>query len=187
MDYYIDIHLRPDPEFGASLLLGALFNKLHRALVALDSNHIGISFPDHSTHPRTLGDHVRIHGREDALHGLMDTNWLQGMRDHVSVSAVSAVPELHQHRVVRRVQPKSNADRIRRRYMKRHQVSEEQARETIPETVVRPIELPYVSIRSQSTAQAFCLFVEHLALQEKPVEGKFSSYGLSTTATVPWF
>jgi CRISPR-associated endonuclease Csy4 len=187
MDYYIDIRLRPDPEFGASLLLGALFNKLHRALVELESNHIGISFPAHATRPRTMGDHVRIHGREDALLGLMDMNWLTGMRDHVSVSAVSVVPDLHQYCVVRRVQPKSNADRIRRRYMKRHQVSAEQAQETIPETVVRPIELPYVSIRSQSTAQLFCLFIEHLAPQEKPVEGNFSSYGLSATATVPWF
>ncbi|WP_020680651.1 type I-F CRISPR-associated endoribonuclease Cas6/Csy4 [Marinobacterium rhizophilum] len=187
MDYYIDIHLRPDPEFGASLLLGALFNKLHRALVELESNHIGISFPAHATRPRTMGDHVRIHGREGALQGLMDMNWLKGMRDHVSVGGVSVIPDQHHYRVVRRVQPKSNADRIRRRYMKRHQVSAEQAQETIPDTVVKPVEQPYVSIRSQSTGQAFCLFIEHLPLQEKPVKGDFSSYGLSATATIPWF
>lgn len=37
MDHYIDILLLPDPEFPASMLMGALYNKLHKALVVLDS------------------------------------------------------------------------------------------------------------------------------------------------------
>ncbi|WP_152482130.1 type I-F CRISPR-associated endoribonuclease Cas6/Csy4, partial [Dickeya sp. DW 0440] len=35
--------------------------------------------------------------------------------------------------------------------------------------------------------QPFLLFVEHGPLQDTPVAGVFSSYGLSATATIPWF
>ena len=34
MDAYLELRLRPDPEFSADLLLNALFAKLHRALVS---------------------------------------------------------------------------------------------------------------------------------------------------------
>ena len=83
--HYIDITLLPDPEFSHAHLLGALVAKLHRALVQLKADDIGISFPRYNLRPRSLGDVLRLHGTEAALQRLMELPWLQGMRDHVLI------------------------------------------------------------------------------------------------------
>ena len=84
--HFIDITLLPDPEFSQAQLFGALVAKLHRALVQLRTDDIGISFPGYSLRPRSLGRVLRVHGGEPALLGLMKHAWLQGMRDHVAVT-----------------------------------------------------------------------------------------------------
>jgi CRISPR-associated endonuclease Csy4 len=89
--------------------------------------------------------------------------------------------------VVRRVQAQSSADRIRRRQMKRHGWTEEEARARIADSVEQQLALPYLTLRSQSTGQHFRLFIDHLPCQPAPVAGPFNAYGLSSTATIPWF
>ena len=124
--HYINITLLPDPEFSHAHLLGALLAKLHRALVQLTSNDIGVSFPQHVNAPlgkRTLGAVLRLHGPQVALAGLMEQGWLKGMRDHVQLSEVAPVPSGVQHRLVLRRQFKTNADRLRRRRMARKQAA----------------------------------------------------------------
>lgn len=186
MTYYLDIRLRPDPEFAVSQLLNALFSKLHRALVQLESDDIGVSFPDVKA-KRPLGECLRLHGSAERLDKLMALNWLQGMRDHVQVGELLAAPDDCQHRVVRRVQAQSSPERLRRRYSKRHNISAEDAANCFPDSVAEYLDLPFLSLRSQSTGQGFRLFIEHADLLDKPQQGKFSCYGLSSTATVPWF
>ena len=188
--HYIDITLLPDPEFSHAHLLGALLSKLHRALVQCESSDIGVSFPQHVNAPlgkRTLGAVLRLHGTSAALQALMAESWLKGMRDHVQVSEVAAVPAGAQHRMVQRRQFKTNADRLRRRRMARKGETAEQAAAAIPDTVERKPHLPFAQLRSSSTGQPFCLFVEHGTLQPQAVAGSFNTYGLSLSATVPWF
>lgn len=117
--HYIDITLLPDPEFSPAHLLGARVAKLHRALVQLRAEHIGISFPGYSLRPRTLGDILRLHGTETELQSLMSQAWLQGMRDHVKVTGCVSVPPDAAHCVVQRRQFKTNVERLRRRRMRR--------------------------------------------------------------------
>ena len=188
--HYIDITLLPDPEFSHAHLLGALLSKLHRALVQLKSSDLGVSFPQHINAPlskRTLGSLLRLHGAPAALQALMTEPWLKGMRDHVQVSELTAVPAGAQHRVVQRRQFKTNADRLRRRRMARKGETAEQAAAAIPDTVERKPNLPFAQLRSSSTGQPFCLFVEHGVPQPQAVAGSFNTYGLSLSATVPWF
>jgi CRISPR-associated endonuclease Csy4 len=187
MDHYIDIRVRPDPEFSPSMLMDALFGKLHRALVSLSTDDIGISLPEHTTKKRSPGGVLRLHGSASSLERLMAAAWLQGMRDHVDVAEACQVPTDARHRVVRRRQFKTNAERLRRRRAKRHGETLEQARERIPDNIERRVTLPYLTLRSQSTRQSFCLFIEHGPLKAQPTPGVFNSYGLSDTATVPWF
>ena len=71
--------------------------------------------------------------------------------------------------------------------MKRKSITEAEAREAIPDTVEERLELPFVVLTSQSTGQKFRLFIEHGPLRERPAQGRFSHYGLSRIATVPWF
>ncbi|HEY4541182.1 MAG TPA: type I-F CRISPR-associated endoribonuclease Cas6/Csy4, partial [Noviherbaspirillum sp.] len=142
--HYIDIVLLPDPEFSHAHLLGALVAKLHRALVQLQASDIGASYPQHQMRPRTLGNVLRLHGTEHALQRLMELPWLTGMRDHVRVAEVAPVPPTSSHRVVLRRQFKTNAERLRRRRMRRKGETAEQAFTAIPDSVERRPDLPYV-------------------------------------------
>lgn len=187
MDHYIDLRLRPDPEFPAPQLLNALAAKLHRALVALKAQDIGVSFPRHNTKGTGLGDVLRLHSTKERLQNLMQTPWLSGMSDHVEYVGVEQVPVGAQHRVVRRMQVKSNADRLRRRQIKRHGLTPEQAQEQVPDSIEKRLNLPFLTLRSQSTGQHFHLFIEHCPCQQASSVGVFNAYGLSAQATVPWF
>jgi len=185
--HYIDITLLPDPEFSHAHLLGALVAKLHRALVQLGSSDIGISFPRYSLRPRTLGTILRLHGSEAALQYLMGQPWLQGMRDHVQCTQPAPVPDDAVPCLVQRRQFKTSPDRLRRRRMRRKGESAEQAAAAIPDSVERTPDLPYVQLRSASTGQPFCLFIEHKEGQASAGQGGFNTYGLSLGASVPWF
>src|SRR5690606_39193063 len=137
MDHYVDIRLLPDPEFTTPMLMGALFGKLHRALVELKADHLGVSFPQYQLNPKTLGAILRIHGTEQGLSGLMQTGWLKGMADHIAGVEIRPVPQTGQCRVVKRRQYKTNVERLRRRRMKRKEESYEQATAAIPASVER--------------------------------------------------
>lgn len=188
MDHYIDIQLRPDPEFRVDTLMGALFSKLHRALAHREETSIGISFPAHALKPtRTLGNVLRLHANAAQLQALMAEPWLTGMRDHVTLSEMAPVPDRVEYCIVRRRQFKTNAERLRRRRAMRHGETMEQASEHIPVSVERKVKLPYIALRSQSSGHTFDLFVEHGPPRTKPIDGTFNSYGLSQGATVPWF
>ena len=187
LGHYIELRLRPDPEVAPTHLLAALYTRLHRALAAQGSTGIAVTFPDYSDERHTLGERLRLHGSEADLQPWATGQWLGSVRDHVSATPLLPLPADARHRTLRRVQVKSSPERLRRRLMKRHQLSEDQARERIPDTVARTTPLPYVQLVSTSTAQQFRLFLALGAEQEPVPTGGFNAYGLSTTATIPWF
>lgn len=186
MDYYLEIQLLPDPEFKQGMLMNALFSKLHRALAEQQQDALGVSFPGHEN-ASGLGAVLRVHGNEANLNALAQTDWLKGMRDHMQSKPAAPVPASVQHRIVRRVQAKSSPERLRRRAIKRHDLSEAEANKRIPDGIAQQLKLPYVSVKSQSTQQQFRLFIEHSPLLDKSATGSFTTYGLSTQATIPWF
>ncbi|MGB3394542.1 MAG: type I-F CRISPR-associated endoribonuclease Cas6/Csy4 [Stenotrophomonas sp.] len=185
--HYIDLHIMPDPESGTAQLLGTLYDRLHLALVQQRRDDIGVSFPRYSTNPRAIGGVLRLHGSGDALRDFLQTDWLKGMRDHVRLTEITLVPADALHRTVHRRQFKTNADRLRRRRMRRKGETEQQATKAIPATVERRPDLPFVYLHSRSTGQPFCLFIALGPLLQTPVAGVFNSHALSTTTTIPWF
>lgn len=187
MDHHIDIDVLPDPEFPAHQLMNALYAKLHRALAAKNSTLIGVSFPGFSLKAPNLGTRLRLHGDVVVLSALMASGWLTGMRDHVKLILPTRVPDTAQHCIVRRIQVKSSTQRLRRRLMHRHDLDAYEAHQRIPDSVARLVKLPYVQLRSTSTGQSFRLFIDHEKPQSHAIAGDFNTYGLSQTATVPWF
>lgn len=189
MDYYVDIRLRPDPDFPEPMLMGALYNKLHRALFDLEANDIGVSFPGHKhgVRARTLGSHLRLHGSHVRLGQLMGTGWLTGMRDHTRISEVLVVPGDSKHINVARKQFNTGSPSRAKRYARRHDMSESEARQLYFKVADKRIELPFVQINSRSTQQRFCLFIEHGKPTGAAKPGTFNHYGVSSDATVPWF
>jgi CRISPR-associated endonuclease Csy4 len=189
MDHHIDIIILPDPEFMPTMLMSALFNKLHRALVEMQTNRVAVSFVDyeHKGKNRTLGCKLRLHGNAQNLQTLMASNWLKGMNDHIDKTAVLPIPADHQHLQVSRVQCDSNVERKRSRFIKRHNVSTAQAIEALPDSVEQRLTLPYVVLKSASTKQQFRLFINQQATGEQNLDATFNSYGLSAKGTVPAF
>jgi CRISPR-associated endonuclease Csy4 len=184
MGYYIDITLLPDPEFPDSLLMNALFAKLHKALVETGHGEVGVSFPKAQ---KKLGEMLRLHGSRSTLQRLMGLNWQRGLTDYISISSIASIPSNCQYRVVRRVQAKSSAERLYRRSVKKGWLAIEEAEEKISGSKDQYLKLPFVQLKSCSTGQAFRLFIQQGKLLDTSQEGKFSSYGLSDNATVPWF
>lgn len=187
MDHYIDITVLPDPEFPATTLMNALFAKLHRGLVDHGGRDIGISFPEVGQSKRTLGMQIRLHGNAASLDRLMKIAWTQGMRDHIEISPTAPVPSGALHRVVRRVQAKSNPERLRRRLMSRKQIGPDEASAAIPDEIAQRLDLPYIELTSRTTGQHFKLFIEHLKPGTTARSGSFGTYGLSASTTIPWF
>lgn len=185
--HYIDLSLAPDPEVSLPQLLGALYDRLHLALVHHRTESVGVSFPRYSLDPRSLGPLLRLHGQPLVLEKLMSGDWLKGTRDYVRVSDVAPAPADALHRTVQRRQFKTSAERLRRRRMRRKGESPEQAAKAIPISVERRPDLPYVWLRSRSTGQPYCLFIALGPLRPDPVPGAFNSYGLSSSSTIPWF
>lgn len=183
--HHVDILLLPDPEFPPHQLLAALYAKLHRALVQFDSRQIAACFPRQDT--KGLGSVLRLIGPAKELDALMASNWLQGMRDHADVAPIQAVPEHHQHRSLRRVQAKSSPDRFRRRQMKRHGLTYEEACARVPDHKAQLLDLPFIHLSSSSTGQSFRLYLRLSDDLPTAIPGEFNAYGLSQTATLPWF
>lgn len=185
MDYYIEFQVLPDLEFSEAILLDALFAKLHKAFVMVKNANIGISFP--MENQKSLGDCLRLHGTQTALDNLMAKNWLQGLSGYLRQSAIKPIPLNVKYRTIRRIQTKSNAERLRRRSVAKGWLTAEEAIIKIPSAKEKNLNLPYLKIKSSSTNQAFYLFIQHGTIQDQPVAGEFNSYGLSLKATIPWF
>jgi CRISPR-associated endonuclease Csy4 len=185
MDSYIDLTTLPDPEFAQTQLMDALYAKAHRALVLAKTDAIAVCFP--RMDKRFLGNTMRLVGSKQSLAAMMAQPWLQGMRDHLILGEVLPVPTSAEHRSLRRVQAKSSPERLRRRAMRRHQLSAEAAAQRIPDSAAEVLQLPFLQVKSTSTGQQFRLFLRLGPKVSTPVTGPFNAYGLSQTATVPWF
>lgn len=187
MLHHIDIHLRPDPEFPAHQLMSALYGKLHRALVLTKSNRIGVVFPGYGVSPPGLGGTLRLFGPAEDMARLTGLDWMQGMRDHVAVSAAVPVPANAKACRLQRVQAKSSPERLRRRQMRRHGISAEQARERVPDAAAELLKLPFLVLTSASTGQRFRLFLSMETANGSAPAARYNAYGLASEGTVPWF
>lgn len=184
MDYYLDITLLPDPEFEEQVLLNALFSKFHRGMSQTVPGQVGVSFPDFG---KRLGARLRLHGSAAALDKLMAVGWMKGMGDYSRVSAIQDVPAVCQYRTVRRVQAKSVWNK-RRRSIAKGWLTEEEAETRIPDSQQKDLKhLPFLQIKSLSNGNNMRVYIEHGEIVTALVDGTFNSYGLSTTATIPWF
>lgn len=184
MDYYIDIRVLLSPDFSDCILMNELYQRLHKVLVGYGRGEVGVSFPQFK---KTLGGHLRLHGNQLSLQRLMAESWIDGFNDYVVVSDITSIPESTSHRIVKRVQCKSSAERLRRRSVQKGWLTKEEANLIIADGREKTLSLPYLKLRSQSTQQFFRLFIEHGPVVTQPITGKFSTYGLSSIVTIPWF
>ncbi|RKQ41020.1 type I-F CRISPR-associated endoribonuclease Cas6/Csy4 [Enterobacter sp. R1(2018)] len=184
MDSYQEIRVLPDPEFKESILMAALFAKLHRALAGRGKGDIGVCFPEYKQSPGSI---IRLHGEQAALEELEATGWRAGLNDYCNASFVLPVPVIKGWRKVSRVQVKSSAERMLRRSVRKGWITEEEAHHRLSTMQDQYSKLPFIQMKSRSNGQAFRLFIDHGELQQQQSSGVFSSYGLSDGASIPWF
>ncbi len=183
-NYYLDIQVEPDLEISAPALLNNLFAKFHRAMAQHCNGQIAVSFPKYD---KTLGDVLRLFGTQEVLEQFMAQPWLKGLRDYTQVSDIQAVPEeVKGYRSVFRVQRKSPQNK-RKRAVSKGWLSETEALEQMPDQAFQPLSLPYLQLHSLSNKQVMRVYIQLGELGNQPQTGEVSSYGLSRTATVPWF
>jgi CRISPR-associated protein, Csy4 family len=183
MSSYLDIKLLPDAELSATVLMNAVYIKLHKALYDCCSKNIGISFPKYKT---TLGSILRLHGVNADLLELQKQNWLGGMSGYCTLSAIQAVPANVKYRTVSRKQSTMSESKLKR-LLKRGSITEAEAKAYRAKMFTKGLDNPYVELVSASNGHRHRRYIEFGELQDSPVEGEFDNFGLSKTATVPWF
>ena len=184
MDYYIDLLLRADEEVPLYFMRNKVFAKFHKALVDLKQTTIGVSFPKYKT---KLGDIIRIHGGQPSLTTLQQSNWLGGMIGYCELSEILPVPEkIDGQRTISRIrQTMSNAKL--QRLIKRGSISETAAHDYREKMLLTGLENPYIELLSTSNGHKHRRYIQFGKLKEQVSEGEFDQFGLSKTATVPWF
>lgn len=199
MWFYQEITLHPTTDTPEQFLLSKVYAKLHLALA--DSRdvegkiHCGVSFPEYSLEPKTLGRKIRVLSQNEyALKclNLSDVLALLAKRGYVHITPIRSVPinRVKQYAIYSRQQLDSGSERKARRYARRHAVDVEEARTHF--SMGKNDELPYVWFYSNSTGQNFGLLIQkRIGGDNGNYEGasisEFSSYGLSKKETVPEF
>ena len=213
MRVYQEITIIKTPDISPYFIWSKLYTQLHLALVEQQKPNktvdIGVSFPEYHGFEKNgktiivLGDKLRVFANsEQQLEQLNLQQWLARLTDYLHIKSIQSVPEkANQHLLVSRYQPVKNLSRTTRRLAKRERISFEEAQKkqnyrfserhnvSIQEAEAnyqRPElkDLPYIKIKSFSQGDEFSLQIDQNTTQNMNT-GSFSTYGLSSTSTVP--
>ena len=184
MNHYFDITLQPDKEIPQNRLLGLVYTKLHKRLCQTNSHDVGVSFPAAG---KMLGRVIRLHADESRLKTLHAPDWLGGLAGYCATSAVSAIPEKVEYRRVYRRQAGKSPAKLRRLKKRGRIATKEQERSYRAAMFAEGLTGPYVELVSASSGKLHRRYIEISEPTSKQVRGEFDGFGLSKTATVPWF
>lgn len=183
MNHYFEIRMQPDPEIPVTVLMNAVYTKLHKSLCDLNSTSIGVSFPNSKL---TLGDTLRLHGTIEDLGKLQSLSWLGGMTGYCQQSAIAQAPAESKFRTVSRLQPTMTQAKLNR-LVKRGSISDDEVKAYKAKMFTKGLDNPYLELQSGSNGHKHRRYIHFGELLDKPVAGEFDQFGLSKTATIPWF
>ena len=164
-------------------LSSKVFTKFHKALVSLQTDKVGISFPFVNL---KLGKLFRIHGEQSLLGKLQGLTWLGELSKHCNQGGILKIPDNVNYRVVS--QKRSNMSNAKlKRLIARGNIDEAGVKNYKIKMLSQGFENPYLDVFSSSTGQIRRIFFEFSDILPRPTQGVFDSHGLSKTATVPWF
>ena len=188
MDSYCELKALPNPEIIQAAVVAELMQVLHQSLLSFDGR-IGLDFPAYRQQG-TLGGIIR------ALGGRQDIKALQNqlanhpvIQDYGLLSERMEIPSgVTDYACYQRRHARGNSrfTRLKKRHLERGTWTEE-LEQAISAKLQAPLDLPYVALKSASTAQKFLLFIQRKK-QKEHQPGTFNSYGLSLDgANVPRF
>ena len=184
MRHYINLLFQADEEVPIYFIRNKVFTKLHKTLHDQKQTSIGVSFPNHKA---KLGDIIRLHGDKTSLETLQKRNWLGGLSGYCRVSNILPVPDkVEGYRTVSRIRQNMTNAKLRR-LIQRGSISEDETRGYQAKMMAGSLDDPFLELRSKSTSEKYRIYIVFGALKDQPAEGDFNHFGLSKTATVPWF
>ena len=191
MNYYQDITLIPDGEVSLSFLWTKVFTQLHLALAEEQQREgmvkTALAFPEYQD--KGLGGKIRILAPSaEQLERLHLKQRLERLSDYVHLTTIRKIMErrITGYSIYSRYQPDESVERKARRYARRHEgVSYENALDLLNQRE-KTHNLPFIQLKSVSTAQTFSLFIKKTPCQSEQ-GGTLSTYGLSDSASLPEF
>ncbi|MCH2271144.1 MAG: type I-F CRISPR-associated endoribonuclease Cas6/Csy4 [SAR324 cluster bacterium] len=183
MDFFIDIVIKPDAEMRENFLLNRVYTKFHQRLCDLASADIGVSFPEYKL---KLGKKLRIHGEQHRLQEMQNINWLGKYSEYCDVSEIQKVPELVNFRVISRFQTNMSPAKLRR-LIKRGTIKPDEVKHYKATMFQKGIDNPFLELDSTSNGNTHRRYIQFSDIQNTNVAGEFDTFGLSKSATVPWF
>ena len=108
------------------------------------------------------------------------------MSGYCNVSDILPVPDLVQYRTVSRKQSNMTQSKFNR-LIKRGSITEAEAKQYKAKMFTKGLDNPYLELQSGSNGHKHRRYIEFGELLDNPVAGEFDQFGLSKTATVPWF
>lgn len=197
MNYYQDITLLPDAEITLGFIWQKVFQQVHIALadnkIAENQSAIAVAFPEYGSKGFPLGSKLRLLAEtQEQLEQLDIKKWLERLSDYCHTRSIKPVPaNIEKYVCYKRKQFKSNL-------LKEAQRRAKYKNETLEQALLHfqhyqsACNLPYINMTSlsmsdnQNKSNKFKLFIEQKILTQSRT-GKFNCYGLSKTATLPWF
>lgn len=192
MKFYIEITLLPNDEIPIYFLWQKLYPQIHLGLVEIQNSQgkapIGMSFPEYNEAVNYLGCALRLFSDGKKTLELFNVaKWLSRLTDYCHYTSIKEVPQsINTFARFKRVQFDTNVERLARRRAKRKGESFEQAIKHFDGFKDQESKLPYINMTSLSNNKQFRLFIEKEMVEQAEL-GEFNCYGLSKTATVPWF
>ena len=197
MLYYLEITLLEQEEIPLHLIWSKVYTQLHIAFVeqADEEGKIsyGVSFPKYRLIQQKklgyLGDKIRIFADSvEALEQLNLTHWFARLQDYVHILSARKVPEdkINGYAAYFKVNPKLTVEQRVVHQAERRGISIEEAQEHFKALDLMETFEPYINMKSQTNDMNFRLIIGKKRVDEANI-GKFGSYGLSRTSTVPEF
>lgn len=183
MDHYIDIQLKPNTDSRINILFNKVFTNFHKALFDMKASDIGVSFPNYKV---LLGDIIRIHSTQERLQQLSASNWLGDFACFCSVTSVQKVPESVNYRIISRKQQNMTNAKLKR-LMQRGSITEKEIKQYKVKMYSQGLSEAYIELESTSNGHKHRRYILFGELQPEPSQGKFDYFGLSQSATIPWF
>lgn len=197
MLYYLEITLLEQEEIPLYLIWSKVYTQLHLAFVeqkdAEEKIIYGVSFPKYRLIQQKklgyLGDKMRIFADSvEALEQLNLNHWLERLQDYVHVLSARKVPEdkINGYATYFKVNPKLTIEQRILHQAERRGISIAEAQEHYTALDLSETFEPYINMKSQTNDMNFRLIIGKKRADEENT-GKFGSYGLSRTSTVPEF
>ncbi|STY80356.1 type I-F CRISPR-associated endoribonuclease Cas6/Csy4 [Moraxella catarrhalis] len=196
MNYYLELTIIGNPELTPYQIWSKLYTQLHLAFVeqkdAQDKTVYGVSFPQYRTLADKkiayLGYKLRVFApTEQALSALNLNKWLERLTDYIHISSIRSVPnDIKGYANYYRATPKMILDERITHQAKRHGVPYHKAAERFEGYKEQSLVYPHIQLTSQTNHQSYPLYIGKQTA-EVLTDGRFGTYGLSRTSSVPEF